>query len=76
MHDTLVVVRLPVAHSPAVGGELSLVLQGNVLPLDLNKYLNTRGHSLLLYLRSWIVLLHSPRCTCPCRTCCARGRTR
>ena len=48
MHDTLVVVRLPVAHSPAVGGELGLVLQGNVLPLDLNKYLNTRGHSLLL----------------------------
>ena len=46
MHDTLVVVRLPVADRPAVGGELGLVLQGNVLPLDLNKYFNTRGHSL------------------------------
>ena len=75
MHDTLVVVRLPVAHSPAVGGELGLVLQGNVLPLDLNKYLKTWPLEInLLNVNVWFHV--SPQCTCPGRTCYAHDRTR
>jgi len=36
VHDGLVVVLLPVSHGPPVGGELGLVLGGDVVPLDLD----------------------------------------
>ena len=36
MHDGLVIVLLPVAHGPPVGGELRLVLVRDVVPLDLD----------------------------------------
>ena len=36
VHDGLVVILLAVSHGPPVGGELGLVLGGDVVPLDLD----------------------------------------
>ena len=35
MHDGVIVILLPVSHCPSVGGELSVVLSWDIVPLNL-----------------------------------------